>query len=48
MSQFKTRGKLEKKASDKSIHLQSSSVKSRHASEERRERKLEVTSHPQV
>ncbi len=38
MSQFKTRGKLEKKASDKSIHLQSSSVKSRHESEERREK----------
>uniref|UniRef100_A0A673KT96 BTB domain-containing protein n=1 Tax=Sinocyclocheilus rhinocerous TaxID=307959 RepID=A0A673KT96_9TELE len=39
MSQYKTRGKLEKKAADKSIHLQSSSVKSRHAAgEERREK----------
>ncbi|KAF4111646.1 hypothetical protein G5714_008677 [Onychostoma macrolepis] len=38
MSQYKTRGKLEKKVADKSIHLQSSSVKSRHAGEERREK----------
>ncbi|KTF96591.1 hypothetical protein cypCar_00042901 [Cyprinus carpio] len=38
MSQYKTRGKLEKKVADKSIHPQSS-VKSRHAaSEERREK----------
>ncbi|KAL0189987.1 hypothetical protein M9458_017086, partial [Cirrhinus mrigala] len=38
MSQYKTRGKLEKKVADTSIHLLSSSVKSRNAGEERREK----------
>ncbi|XP_057177844.1 kelch-like protein 33 [Triplophysa rosa] len=45
MSQYKTRGKLEKREADMTIHLQSgSSVKSRCGSEERREKGARITS----